>query len=76
MARTERHFTAPSPNGETVVLMLNRKTHKGKFESGWDKLREEIFARQTELKVMPSHVELTKRPEEIPAWDRVRCDFV
>jgi arylsulfatase A-like enzyme len=45
--------------------------YKGKFDQGWDKLREEIFARQKELKVIPGDAELTKRPEEIPAWDQM-----
>ena len=45
--------------------------YKGKFDQGWDKLREEIFARQKALKVVPGDAELTKRPEEIPAWDQM-----
>jgi arylsulfatase len=45
--------------------------YKCKFDQGWDKLREEIFARQKELGVIPSDAELTARPEEIPAWDAV-----
>jgi arylsulfatase A-like enzyme len=43
--------------------------YKGKFNQGWDKLREEIFLRQKKLGVIPSDAELTKRPAEIPAWD-------
>ena len=43
--------------------------YKGKFDQGWDKLREETFARQKELGVIPADAELTKRPAEIPAWD-------
>ncbi len=43
--------------------------YKGKFDQGWDKLREEIIARQKELGVIPKDAELTKRPDEIPAWD-------
>jgi arylsulfatase A-like enzyme len=45
--------------------------YKGKFDQGWDKLREEIFARQKELGVIPGDAELTKRPQEIPAWDQM-----
>ena len=45
--------------------------YKGKFDQGWDKLREQIFARQKELGVVPGDAELTKRPEEIPAWDQM-----
>src|SRR5215217_4867114 len=43
--------------------------YKGRFDSGWDALREETFARQKELGVIPPDAELTARPDEIPAWD-------
>jgi arylsulfatase len=43
--------------------------YKGKFDQGWDKVREETFARQKTLGVIPSDCELTARPKEIPAWD-------
>jgi arylsulfatase len=49
--------------------------YKGKFDQGWDKLREQIFARQKELGVVPGNAELTKRPEEIPAWDNMPKDL-
>lgn len=45
--------------------------YKGKFDQGWDKLREETFARQKELGVIPPDCELTKRHPEIDAWDDV-----
>ncbi len=43
--------------------------YKGKFDQGWDKLREETFARQKQLGVIPKDCELTTRPNEIPSWD-------
>jgi arylsulfatase A-like enzyme len=43
--------------------------YKGKFDQGWDKLREETFARQKALGVIPQDCELTARHPEIPAWD-------
>src|SRR6266496_2880181 len=43
--------------------------YKGKFDGGWDKLREETFARQKKLGVIPADSELTKRHKEIPAFD-------
>ena len=49
--------------------------YKGKFDQGWDKLREEIFARQKELGVIPQDAELTARPEEIPGWDETPDDM-
>ena len=45
--------------------------YKGKFDQGWDKLREETFARQKELGVIPADAELTPRNEAFPAWDDV-----
>ena len=45
--------------------------YKGKFDDGWDKLREETFARQKKLGVIPAGCDLTKRHAEIPAWDSV-----
>jgi arylsulfatase A-like enzyme len=45
--------------------------YKGKFDQGWDKLREEILARQKSLGVIPQNAELTKRPNEIQPWDEV-----
>lgn len=49
--------------------------YKGKFDQGWDKLREETFARQKKLGVIPPDCELTKRPDAIPAWDSQAPDF-
>ena len=45
--------------------------YKGKFDQGWDKLREETFARQKALGVIPADAELTPRNEAFPAWDDV-----
>ena len=43
--------------------------YKGKFDGGWDKLREETFARQQKMGIIPTNAKLTPRPKEIPAWD-------
>jgi len=42
---------------------------KGKFDQGWDGLRQQIYERQLELGVIPEGTALTERPEEVPAWD-------
>ena len=41
----------------------------GRFDRGWDALREEIFARQKRQGVVPADAVLTPRPAELPAWD-------
>jgi arylsulfatase len=45
--------------------------YKGKFDGGWDKLRDETFARQKQLGVIPPDCQLTPRHKEIPAWDEM-----
>jgi arylsulfatase len=45
--------------------------YKGKFDQGWDKVREETLARQKKLGVIPQDCELTARPKDIPAWDQM-----
>jgi arylsulfatase len=49
--------------------------YKGRFDKGWDALREETFNRQKELGVIPPEAELTNRPEEIPAWEDMPDDL-
>ena len=45
--------------------------YRGQFDQGWDVLREETFARQKALGVIPADCDLTVRHEEIPAWDEM-----
>ena len=45
--------------------------YKGRFDQGWDKLREETYARQKQLGVIPADCQLTARPKEIPSWDEM-----
>ncbi|MFT6015065.1 MAG: arylsulfatase A-like enzyme, partial [Candidatus Azotimanducaceae bacterium] len=42
---------------------------KGKFDKGWDVLREEIYQKQLELGVIPEGTKLTERAEQVPSWD-------
>lgn len=43
--------------------------YKGQFDQGWDALRQQTFARQKALGVIPADAELTARHPQIPAWD-------
>jgi arylsulfatase A-like enzyme len=49
--------------------------YKGRFDQGWDRVREETFTRQKELGVIPADAELTRRHDEIPAWDDMPDDL-
>ena len=43
--------------------------YKGKFDEGWDVMREQVFARQKELGVVPADAELPPRNDGFPTWD-------
>jgi arylsulfatase len=49
--------------------------YRGQFDQGWDKLREETFARQKKLGVIPPDCQLTARHPEIPAWDSITAEM-
>ncbi len=48
--------------------------YEGKFAGGWDRLREETYARQKAMGIIPADAKLTPRPKEIPAWDDQSAD--
>ena len=48
--------------------------YKGKFDQGWDKLREETLARQKRLGVVPADTKLAAKPEAIKDWDKLTAD--
>ena len=51
------------------VAMEWSEKYRGKFDQGWDVLREETFERQKKLGVIPPDAVLTPRPDAFPAWD-------
>src|SRR6266436_6491543 len=42
---------------------------KGKFDMGWEKMREQIFANQKRLGVIPANAKLTPWPDDLPKWE-------
>jgi len=50
------------------------KRWKGKFAQGWDKLREEILARQIKRGIVPKGTKLAPKPKAIPDWDSLSAD--
>lgn len=43
--------------------------YKGKFDEGWDKIRERWFENQKRLGIIPGNAELTDRAPFVDAWD-------
>jgi len=48
--------------------------YRGKFDQGWDKLREETLARQIALGVVPPGTKLANKPEAIKDWNSLTPD--
>src|SRR4029077_14060797 len=77
-----RDLNAAAPDDPFFVYYVPGGTHsphqptkewiekfKGKFDMGWEKLREEIFANQKRLGVIPAAAQLTPWPDALPKWD-------
>ena len=77
-----RDLNAAAPDQPFFVYYVPGGTHsphqpkaewiekfKGKFDMGYEKLRDVIFANQKRLGVIPANAQLTPWPAEIPKWD-------
>ena len=48
--------------------------YKGRFDEGWDVMRERIYARQKAMGWIPQDTQLTPRPATLPAWKDIPED--
>lgn len=62
LAYNAPHFPLQAPTNDIARF-------RGKYKTGWDKLREQRHARQKELGVVDKSWPLSPRPEPVPAWD-------
>lgn len=70
-------FAYFAPGAAHAPLQVPRRwidAYRGRFAGGWDQLREETFARQKSLGVIPADAVLTPRPAELPAWSSLDAD--
>jgi arylsulfatase len=63
------YFSTGCSHAPHHVSQAWAQRYRGQFDQGWDRLREETFARQKELGVIPADTELTPRDDAFPAWD-------
>ncbi|WP_409995166.1 arylsulfatase [Rhizobium leguminosarum] len=47
---------------------------KGKFDMGWNAMRDQIFANQKKLGVIPANTQLTPWPDDLPKWETLDAD--
>lgn len=48
--------------------------YKGKFDQGWDKMREWTLERQKKLGIIPENTKLAPKPKDIKDWDKLSAD--
>jgi arylsulfatase A-like enzyme len=68
------YFAPGATHAPNQVAAKWIEPYRGHFDQGWDRLREEIFARQRKLGIVPANAQLTARPKEMPAWDSLPAD--
>ena len=61
-------YATASPHAPHQVPREWSDRYRGRFDAGWDRWREETFARQKALGVVPEHAELSARPPWVAAW--------
>jgi len=48
--------------------------YRGRFDQGWDRWREEVFARQISSGLLPKGTALSARPSWVPSWESLSSD--
>jgi len=48
--------------------------YKGQFDSGWDAYRENVFARQKEMGIIPPNTILSRHDPDVQEWDSLSAD--
>ena len=68
------YFAPAAPHKPHHVPAAWQDRYRGRFDKGWDVLREEIFARQKQLGVVSADAVLTPRPDGLPAWSSLSAE--
>lgn len=48
--------------------------YKGQFDAGWDAYRQQVFARQKELGIIPANAQLSRHDPDVQDWDKLPAD--
>ena len=60
-----------APHAPLHALPADYKKYKGRYDAGWDAIRDARIAKQRRLGVLPKPLKPSPRPEHIPAWNRL-----
>ncbi len=69
------YYAASATHSPHHVPQEWTKKFQGRYDQGWDKLRENTFERQKGLGVIPADATLTPRPEGLAAWESLNPDL-
>ena len=75
--RTSRSSCTTASARDTRRITSSRsgsRSYRGRFDHGWDRWREEVFARQLEMGIVPPDTKLSPRPQWVKAWDTLSAD--
>ena len=68
-------YWAPgASHGPHQVMKEWADKYKGKFDDGWDKYRERVFAKAKAKGWIPQNAQLTPRPASMASWDSIPED--
>ena len=48
--------------------------YKGKFDAGWDAYRDQVFAKQKELGILPQSAQLSRHDPDVQDWNKLSAD--
>jgi arylsulfatase len=65
------YWTPGASHGPHHIFKDWADKYKGKFDQGWDELRERVFRRQKELGWIPADTKLTPRDPTLASWDSI-----
>ncbi len=63
------HFCTGATHAPHHVAKEWADRYAGRFDNGWDAYRQEVFARQKQLGVVPMDAELSRHDPDVPEWD-------
>jgi arylsulfatase len=65
------YWASGASHGPHHIMKEWADKYKGKFDDGWDRYRERVFANAKKLDWIPQDAQLTPRPATLAAWDSI-----
>lgn len=60
-----------APHAPLHALPEDYAKYKGRYDDGWDKIRESRISKQKELGILPKDLKPSPRPHHVRAWDKI-----